>query len=59
MLQEKGQNKAHTYIRQYVQIGNFENSDLKNFFIPKLLESNDLGSTNGTFVTKGEIKSYL
>ena len=32
-LQEKWQNKAHIYIRQYVKIEIFENSDLKQVFI--------------------------
>ena len=35
MLQEKWQNKAHLYIRQYVQIEFFENLDLKQVFIQK------------------------
>ena len=57
MLQEKWQNKAHIYIRQYVHIEIFENIDMKQVFIQKQLESIGLSATNGTFVTKGEIES--
>ena len=35
MLQEKWQNKAHIYIRQYVHIEIFENIDMKQVFIQK------------------------
>ena len=35
MLQEKWQNKAHIYIRQYVHIDFFENIDMKQVFIQK------------------------
>ena len=54
MSQEKWQNKAHIYIyiRQWVQIGILENSDLKQDFIQNYLESNNLCATNGTFVKK-------
>ena len=38
---------------------NFENSDLKKFFIQKLLESIDLSATNETFVTKDISKILL
>ena len=57
MLQEKWQNKAHTYIGQYVDIAIFENIDMKASVIQKQLESIGLSATNGTFVTKGEIES--
>ena len=57
MLQEKWQNKAHIHIRQYVHNYIFENIDMKQVFIQQELESIGLSSTNGTFVTKGEIES--
>ena len=37
MLQEKWQNKAHIYIRQYVNIENFENIDIKQVFYTKVV----------------------
>ena len=35
----------------------FLNSDLKQVLLNKEFESMDLGATNGTFVTKGELES--
>ena len=59
MLHKKWWNKAHIYIRQYVQTEIFENTDLKQVFIQKELESIDLSATNGIFVTKREFESNL
>ena len=48
---------THINININVQRRISENTDLKKGIIQKDLESINLGATNGTFVTKGEIES--
>ena len=45
--------------KQYLQRRISENTDLKKIIIQKELESINLGATNGTFITKGEIESNI
>ena len=54
---EKWQNKAPKEIKQYLQIGISENTNLNQGIIQKELESINLSATNWTFVTKREIES--
>ena len=50
--------RKHTYkYKQYLQSGISENTILKQVIIQRELESINLNTTNGTFVTKGEIES--
>ena len=56
MDQEKWPNKAHVSIKQYLQSVISENNSLNQVIIQRELESINLGTTNGTFVTKGDIK---
>ena len=44
-----------TYIKQYLQSGISENTNLNQVIIQRKLESINLSATNATFVTKGEI----
>ena len=53
---EKWQNKADVHIKQYIQSGISENTNLNQVIIQSELESINLSARNGTFVTKGEIK---
>ena len=54
---KKWQNKSTIYIRQYVQIGFVDNSDLKQNSMLTVLESIDLSTSNWNVVTKGEFES--
>ena len=54
---EKWQNKAHIWIKQYLQSGISENTNLDQVIIQTELESINLSATNGTFFTKCEIES--
>ena len=53
---EKWQNKAHILIKQNLH-GIFENTNLNQVIMQRELESINLSASNGTFVTKGEIKN--
>ena len=43
--------------KQHIQSGISENTNLNQVILQRKLESINLGATNGTFVTKGEIES--
>ena len=49
---EKLQNKAHVQIKQYLQSGISENTNLNQDIKQRELESINLSATNGTFVGK-------
>ena len=44
---EKWQNKAHIYIKQYLQSGISENTNLNQVIMQRELESINLNATNG------------
>ena len=55
----KWQNISNVQIKHYLKSGSSENRNLNQVIIQRELESINLSSRNGTFVTKGEIESNL